>query len=114
MKEIIAVIRPGQWQKTKARLVSLGYTSYTTARVYGRGKQRGLRLPAGKGKKAVELRYIPKRMVWIWAEDAEVDGIVEAISDVNRTGAMGDGKIFICPMRGAMRLRTGELGACAL
>nr|WP_321349535.1 P-II family nitrogen regulator [uncultured Methanoregula sp.] len=58
--------------------------------------------------------FLPKRMLIIVAYDEDVNRIVQAIVDANQTGRHGDGRIFICPMISAMRVRTGELGDMAL
>ncbi|MDD4136451.1 MAG: P-II family nitrogen regulator [Methanoregula sp.] len=58
--------------------------------------------------------FLPKRMVVIITCDEEVNRIVQAIVNSNQTGRNGDGKIFICPMISAMRVRTGEQGDKAL
>jgi nitrogen regulatory protein PII 2 len=60
------------------------------------------------------LGFLPKRMLIIVAYDEEVSRIIQAILDVNQSGRYGDGRIFICPMIGAIRVRTGELGDKAL
>ena len=39
---------------------------------------------------------------------------VEAIQQAAHTGAIGDGKIFIFDMAGAVRIRTGETNETAL
>lgn len=58
--------------------------------------------------------FLPKRMLIIVAHDDEVNRIVQAIVDANQTGRHGDGRIFICPMISAIRVRTGEQGDKAL
>jgi nitrogen regulatory protein PII 2 len=58
--------------------------------------------------------FLPKRMLVIVVGDEEVNRIVQAIVNVNQTGRHGDGRIFICPMIGAIRVRTGEQGDKAL
>jgi nitrogen regulatory protein PII len=40
---------------------------------------------------------------WIVPE-SEVDRLVEAIMDANRTGQIGDGKIFVLPMDEAVQI----------
>jgi nitrogen regulatory protein PII len=40
--------------------------------------------------------------------------VVDLIGNAARTGRIGDGKIFVLPLEGAMRVRTGEMGAEAL
>jgi nitrogen regulatory protein PII 2 len=58
--------------------------------------------------------FLPKRMLIIVTYDEDVSRIVQAIVNANQTGRHGDGRIFICPMISAMRVRTGELGDIAL
>ncbi len=58
--------------------------------------------------------FLPKRMLIIIAPDEEVNRIVQAIVNANQTGKHGDGRIFVCPMISAIRVRTGEQGDKAL
>jgi|SRR5208337_1041129 len=60
------------------------------------------------------LGFLPKRMLFIVASDEEISRIVQAIVNTNQTGRHGDGRIFICPIIGAIRVRTGEQGDKAL
>lgn len=113
MKEIIAIIRPQKWAATKARLMELGVMSFTTCRVYGRGRQNGVRYVTPQGGVA-GMRTVPKRLVWLWLPEELVPEVIDALIEVNRTGAIGDGKIFICPMEDALRLRTGDRGELAV
>ena len=113
MKEVIAIIRSGKWQATKAKLAELGITSYTTCRVYGRGKQKGLRYLNRQGGTS-GMNMMPKRMTWMWLHEDQVPRVIAAITEVNRTGSIGDGKIFICPAEDAIRLRTGDRGELAV
>ena len=46
--------------------------------------------------------------------DNEVELIVESLLGAARTGDIGDGKIFLIPVRDAIRVRTGERGATAI
>jgi nitrogen regulatory protein PII len=36
------------------------------------------------------------------------------VGSAARTGHIGDGKVFVLPLEGAMRVRTSEIGADAL
>jgi nitrogen regulatory protein PII 2 len=58
--------------------------------------------------------FLPKRMLIMVACDDEVNRIVQAIVNANLTGRRGDGRVFICPMISAIRVRTGEQGNKAL
>jgi nitrogen regulatory protein P-II 1 len=40
--------------------------------------------------------------------------VVDTIIEAARTGAIGDGKIFVSDLDEVIRIRTGEMGANAL
>jgi nitrite reductase (NADH) large subunit len=109
LKEVVAIIRSERWIKTRVKTEDLGFFAYTHHRVTGRGKQRGLRFLARRGAAAgTGFRFLPKRMVsWIVPED-DVDRLVEAVMDVNRTGQIGDGKIFVLPMDGTIQIPAAK------
>ncbi|SHN73310.1 P-II family nitrogen regulator [Desulfitobacterium chlororespirans] len=122
MKEVIAIIRPKMVAKTKAALEAIGINSITAIPVLGRGKQRGImgevdieyRPQIGEQAPSRGMKYIPKRQISVVVQDQEVDTVVQAIIQVNKTGQFGDGKIFECPVDEALRVRTGETGAKAI
>jgi nitrogen regulatory protein PII 2 len=58
--------------------------------------------------------FLPKRMIIMVTCDEDVSRVVQAIVNVNLTGRHGDGRVFICPMISAIRVRTGEQGDKAL
>ena len=62
----------------------------------------------------MKMKYIPKRMISIVVEDADVPLVVGIIMKINRTGKPGDGKIFVLPVEDAIRIRTGEFGVEAI
>ncbi|MDR0733914.1 MAG: P-II family nitrogen regulator [Dysgonamonadaceae bacterium] len=123
MKEIIAFIRPSKMAATKKALDRLEVPSVTAIPVLGRGNQRGLNtvlsgidvsprlLAQGKVQ---GMKYVPKRMLVIVAKDSDVEKIIDSIIQENRTGYIGDGKIFVCPADEALRIRTQERGNDAL
>ena len=43
-----------------------------------------------------------------------VDKVVDTIAAAARTGAIGDGKVFVTPVETAVRIRTGERDEAAL
>jgi nitrogen regulatory protein P-II 1 len=47
-------------------------------------------------------------------EDSMVERAVEAIQQAAHTGRIGDGKIFVCTVEEAIRIRTGERGPDAI
>ena len=115
LKEVVAIIRPQRWSRTKLRVQRLRLHAFTHVRVLGRGRERGLRyLPRKGAAHGVGVRYLPKRMIsWI-VEASQVEPLIQALIESNQTGQLGDGKIFVLPVEDAVRLRTHERGAEAL
>ncbi|MDK2789561.1 MAG: nitrogen regulatory protein 2 [Methanothermococcus sp.] len=126
MKEVIAIIRPNTVSKTVKALDVVGFPAVTMAECFGRGKQKGYfsaNLPEivdiqkiiEEGEKEGRfIKYIPKRLISIVVDDADVPLVVGIISKVNRTGSFGDGRIFVLPVEEAIRVRTGETGEIAI
>jgi nitrogen regulatory protein P-II 1 len=46
--------------------------------------------------------------------DADADRVTRELVERARTGKIGDGKVWIIPVEGAFRIRTGEAGGDAL
>ncbi len=118
MKEVIAIIRRHNLQETKAGLLGIGVPAITMVSVEGRGKQKGLPgwnyeldpslMELKEKNTGVSMRFIPKRMISTVVQDEDVLKVVETIIRTNQTGHIGDGKIFVCPVEDAVRVRTGE------
>ena len=53
-------------------------------------------------------------MISVIVDDLDVPRVVETLIRINQTGNVGDGKIFVCPIEDAVRIRTGETGDSAL
>ena len=110
MKEVIALIRPGKAKPTKLKLAEKGFFAYTEERVSGRGKQKGLRYANGEAG----IGFLPRRMLTLFVNDPEVGEVLAILAEANRTGEIGDGKIFVCPAENAIRIRTDEFHEAAL
>ena len=122
MKEIIAIIRPRKVGPTKEALEKLGFPSFMAVRVLGRGHQRGIAaelscdIPEALKSQGRSggMKYIPKRMLSVVVPSADADAVVREIIKVNQTAQIGDGKVFVLPVDGALRLRTDETGDAAI
>lgn len=110
MKEIIAVIRPGKWSATARELRDAGVTAMTRHRAMGRGRQKGLN--SGEGK--VSVRLLPKWWLMLVLKEDQVEAAIAALNRANRSGEIGDGKIFLSPVAETLRVRTEEVGYPAL
>ncbi len=119
MKEVIAVIRMNTMNKTKKALQDAGVVAFFAHEAFGRGKGLVGSKPLEGAQQGIEEavavlgekgKLYPKRMLTVVVTDDLVSEVVKVITDVNRTGQPGDGKIFVLPMTDAVRVRTGEKG----
>lgn len=109
MKRIEAIFRPDKVEEVKQALIGLGHAGLTVSEVRGHGIQKGITQHWRGQEYSVDL--LPKVMVMAVVKDEDVQEVIDAISQVTRTGMIGDGKIFISPIDEAVRIRTGEVGA---
>ena len=112
MKNIEAVIREAQLPIVLAALTDLGYPGITLTTVKGHGRQKGVK----EMYRGVEITvdFLPKMKLEMLVDDEAVDKVVHAIAEHARTGAVGDGKIWVTDVDSVMRVRTGETGASAI
>jgi nitrogen regulatory protein PII len=112
MQMIEAVIKPNKLDAVKAALAGLGIQGMTAIECKGFGRQLGHTERYRGGR--MEVGFVPKILLKIAVKAGDVDGAVKAIIDNSRTGAVGDGKIFVYPIQQAVRIRTGETGEAVL
>jgi nitrogen regulatory protein PII len=112
MKYIIAVIQPHRLDAVREALAGIGIQGMTVSEVRGFGRQKG-QTEIYRGAE-YKMEFVPKVKVELAVGASEADAVVEAIGEGARTGKIGDGKVFVLPLEGAMRVRTGEMGADAL
>lgn len=106
MKLIEAIIKPFKLDEVKDALNEIGVEGITVSEVKGFGRQKG-HTELYRGAEYV-VDFIPKVKLEIAIADELVAKVVEAIETTARTGRIGDGKIFVMPVDGAVRIRTGE------
>lgn len=112
MKKIEIIIRPGKLDELKDALFQAGIKGITVTNVLGCGNQKGY-TQIYRGNQ-IETRLLTKIKMEIVIRDEIVDDIIKIITDVARTGEVGDGKIFISTLDTAIRIRTGETGESAI
>ena len=108
MKYIIAVIKPFKLDEVREALADTGVNGLTVSEVKGFGRQKG-HTELYRGAEYV-VDFLPK----VKLEVAVDDDIVETIVKSARTGKIGDGKVFVLDLAGAVRIRTGETDSAAV
>ncbi|MBN2531113.1 MAG: P-II family nitrogen regulator [Deltaproteobacteria bacterium] len=98
-----SIIRPEKADAVLESLLEAGYPAVTKIPVFGRGKQRGL--------KVGEVTYdeLPKEMLLCVVPDNDKDFVVKTVLDKARTGKgnYGDGKIFVSPVEEIYTISSG-------
>jgi len=117
MKEVLAIIQMNKMEETKSALDVVGFPAFNAYKVQGRGKQRGLEIVYPSDLEEPQkgsVKFLPKRMISVVVEDEFVPAVVAVITKINRTGNIGDGRIFVIPIEESVRIRTGERGSEAV
>jgi nitrogen regulatory protein P-II 1 len=113
MNKIEAIVRPERLEVVKEALAEAGFVGLNIVNVTGRGVQKGI-VHAGRGGEEYRVDMLPKAKIELVVSDADTENAVNVIVEAARTGAIGDGKIFVMPVADAIRVRTGERGDAAL
>jgi nitrogen regulatory protein P-II 1 len=106
MKKIEAIIKPFKLDDVVEALSEIGVEGVSVSEIKGFGRQKG-RTEIYKGAEYV-VDFIPKLKLEIVVPTVLAPLVVETIQKVARTGKIGDGKIFVIPVEGVLRIRTGE------
>ncbi|HWU77773.1 MAG TPA: P-II family nitrogen regulator [Rhodanobacter sp.] len=112
MKLISCIIRPYKLEEVRDALTAAGVSGITVSEVRGFGRQKG-HTELYRGAEYV-VDFLPKLKLEIVVEDNLLDTTLEAVQEAAKTGAVGDGKIFVSTVDQVIRIRTGELDADAL
>jgi nitrogen regulatory protein PII 1 len=105
MVMIRAIVRQEKVQDVVAALMDAHYFAMTKFSVFGRGRQRGLRVGG------VTYDELPKEMLMLVVPASEQELVCQIIMKAARTGAQGafgDGKIFVTPVEADYTIRTGD------
>ena len=100
-----SIVRPEKADAVLATLLDAGYPAVTKVSVFGRGKQRGL--------KVGDIHYdeLPKELLMTVIPAADKEFVVQRIMEAARTGAkgnFGDGKVFVSPVEEVYTVSTGK------
>jgi nitrogen regulatory protein P-II 1 len=107
MTRITALLRPHQLEEVKAAVAVAGVQGMTVSDVRGSGDSES-------GWEGGLIRMPIRARLETVVEDDQVEEIVSIIIASARTGEPNDGKIFLEPVSGAVRIRTGETGPEAI
>ena len=106
-----AIVRPEKSSVVMKALFDAGFPAITKLAVFGRGKQRGIKVGN------VTYDELPKDLLMMVIPEKDKDFVIETIMSSARSGEkgqFGDGKIFVIPIEDVIRVRTGDSGINAV
>ena len=106
MKKIEAIIKPFKLDDVREALSDLGITGMTVTEVRGFGRQKG-HTELYRGAEYM-VDFLPKVKMEIVVPDDLLEPCLDAIIETAQTRKIGDGKIFVFEVEGAVRILTGE------
>jgi nitrogen regulatory protein P-II 2 len=112
MKLITAIIKPFKVDEVRQAVADLGIQGVTVTEVHGYGRPNG-HSDFHHGAE-LHMDFLPTAKIELAVDDSIFEQVVEAVCNVARTGKAGDGKIWVCELEQALRIRTGEIGPDAI
>src|SRR5436305_15097773 len=112
MKKIEAVIQPFKLDDVKEALKAIGIDGMTITEVRGHGRQKGHKEVYRGQEYQVDL--LPKIKVEMVVPGARTEEVCAALVAAAKSGAIGDGKIFVTKVEDAIRIRNDDRGEAAL
>ena len=104
MEMVRAIIRPEKEKDVLKALEQNGFVSVTKMHVFGRGKQKGIKVGD------VVYDELPKLELMLVVNKEDAEKVCDIIQENAYTGHIGDGKIFVLPVDNAYTVRTGAEG----
>lgn len=110
MKRVEAIIRPHRLSEALTALVKLRVTGVTVVDSLGFGINPGhsdvFEQSVVHRDGDLEIGVVPKKLLIMYVEDANVRPVVDTIAQIARTGYPGDGKIAISQLEELVRVRV--------
>ena len=96
MKQVVVIVKPFLAERVLETVAELQVDALAVHEVKGYGRQKSYLDATTEQDRS--LAFLPKVEIQCWVEDSQIDRFVDNVSQVARTGRMGDGKIFILPV----------------
>jgi nitrogen regulatory protein P-II 1 len=112
MKKIEAIIQPHKLEEVREALKEIGIQGMTVLEVRGHGRQKGHKEVYRGQEYQVDL--LPKIKLELVVPSSQAEEVATTLAAAARSGAIGDGKIFITEITEAIRIRNDDRGEAAL
>ena len=95
MKQLIAVVKPFLAEKVLQALKRAPLEALSVREVKGFGRQKSYLEQYDDSEFA--MAFLPKVEITVWVDDARAEELIRKITEIARTGRIGDGKLFVLP-----------------
>ena len=95
MKQIIAIVKPFVAEKVLDGLKRAPLEALSVREVKGYGRQKSY-LTEYEGSEFANA-FLPKIEISMWVDDYRAEEIIRKVTEIARTGRIGDGKIVVLP-----------------
>ena len=102
MKQIVAVVKPFLAENLISEVAQCDVEEISIREVKGYGRQKNYLDRYGENE--YSLAFVPKVEISVWTQDDNLEFVLEKITEVARTGRLGDGKIFVMPVDESLEL----------
>ncbi len=96
MKQVVTVVPPHQGEALLEALTLAPLEALTVREVRGYGRQKSYLDQYESGE--WDSAFVPKLEITLWVHEVRLEEVIERITDVTRTGLIGDGKIVVLPV----------------
>ena len=96
MKQVIAIVRPYLAEKVLENLRLAPLEALAVREVKGFGRQKNYLDEYRAGE--FESVFLPKVEILMWVDDFRVEEVIRRVTEVARSGRMGDGKVMVLPV----------------
>ena len=109
---VSARVKPFKLDDVREALADAGIQGMTVSETRGFGRQKG-HTELYRGAEYV-VDFLPKIKLEIAVASEDVERVIETITEIARSGRIGDGKIFVTELERVVRIRSGEVDESAI
>ena len=94
--QIVAIVKPFLAEKLLLSISEMKVDEISVRQVKGYSRQKNYLDQYGENE--YSQVFVPKVEISIWVDSAIQESVLSRVSEIDRTGRLGDGKIFVMPV----------------
>ena len=114
VKKVEAIVRKEIFPDIDEALKEVGISGLTFSDVEGRGRAKGREMLSDRGTRTYRPEYVERTRLEVLVKEADAHKVVQTIMTNAKTGAFGDGKIFVSPVEEVYDIASGQSGEMAI